>query len=104
MTQLISKSGDSNFNTTFMNTTLNNQKEVEKVMQIVDNIIDQRIKENNNQYTEQFITKNQLKVYKETIIQEIEKKTNFKLEVLSSDVNKRILNYIQDSINKLMRS
>ena len=68
------------------------------------NIIDQRIKENNNQYTEQFITKNQLKVYKETIIQEIEKKTNFKLEVLSSDVNKRILNYIQDSINKLMRS
>ena len=48
MTQLISKSGDSNFNTTFMNTTLNNQKEVEKVMQIVDNIIDQRIKENNN--------------------------------------------------------
>ena len=104
MSQIISKSGDSNFNTTFMNSTINNQKEVERVMQIVDNIIEQKIKENNDKHVEQFITKNQLKVYKETIIQEIEKKTNLKLEFLSSDVNKRILNNIQESINKLLRS
>jgi hypothetical protein len=104
MTQLISKSGDSSFNTTFMNTSVNNQKEVERVMQIVDNVIEKKLKENNDKHVEQFVTKNQFKIYKETIIQEIEKKTNLKLEVLSTDVNKRILNYIQDSINKLMRS
>ena len=104
MNQIISKSGDSNFNTTFMNTTINNQKEVERVMQIVDNIIEQKIRENNDKHAEHFITKNQLKVYKETIIQEIEKKTDLKMEVLSTDVNKRILNNIQESMNRLLRS
>ena len=70
----------------------------------VDNIIEQKIRENNDKHAEHFITKNQLKVYKETIIQEIEKKTDLKMEVLSTDVNKRILNNIQESMNRLLRS